>query len=93
MPSSFRAYLNSMGYNGFITYPSFNHTALDGCAQDRIEKLSESIDVRGTLILDSAVKTEAVNKIKKKYGAISKLFLRGPDENRAIIQLDELGGE
>ena len=32
-------------------------------------------------------------KIKKKYGAISKLFLRGPDENRAIIQLDELGGE
>ena len=57
------------------------------------KKLSESLDVRGSLILDSAVKTEAVNKIKKKYGAISKLFLRGPDENRAIIQLDELGGE
>ena len=47
MPSSFRAYLNSMGYNGFITYPSFNHAALDGCAQDRIEKLSESIDSLG----------------------------------------------
>ena len=47
MPSSFRAYLNSMGYNGFITYPSFNHSALDGCAQDRIEKLSESIDSLG----------------------------------------------
>ena len=44
VPSSFRAYLNSMGYNGFITYPSFNHAALDGCAQDRIEKLSESIE-------------------------------------------------
>ena len=44
VPSSFRAYLNSMGYNGFITYPSFNHAALDGCAQDRIEKLSASID-------------------------------------------------
>ena len=31
VPSSFRAYLNSMGYNGFITYPSFNHAALDAC--------------------------------------------------------------
>ena len=47
MPSSFRAYLNSMGYNGFVTYPSFNHAALDGCAQDRIEKLSDSIDSLG----------------------------------------------
>ena len=47
VPSSFRAYLNSMGYNGFITYPSFNHDALDACAQDRIEKLSESIDALG----------------------------------------------
>ena len=47
VPSSFRAYLNSMGYNGFIIYPSFNHYALDGCAQDRIEKLSESIDSLG----------------------------------------------
>ena len=44
VPSSFRAYLNSMGYNGFITYPSFNHEALEACPQDRIEKLSESID-------------------------------------------------
>ena len=47
MPSGFRAYLNSMGYNGFITYPSFNNAALDACAQDRIEKLSESIDSLG----------------------------------------------
>ena len=47
VPSSFRAYLNSMGYNGFITYPSFNHAALDACAQDRVEKLSESIDSLG----------------------------------------------
>ena len=47
VPSSFRAYLNSMGYNGFITYPSFNNAALDACAQDRIEKLSESIDSLG----------------------------------------------
>ena len=45
--------------------------------QSGTKKLSESMDVRGSLILDSAVKTEAVNKIKK-YGAISKLFLEDP---------------
>ena len=44
VPSSFRAYLNSMGYNGFITYPSFNHLALEACSQDRIEMLSDTID-------------------------------------------------
>ena len=44
VPATFRSYLNSMGYNGFITYPSFNHEALEACPQDRIEKLSESID-------------------------------------------------
>ena len=47
MPSSFRAYLNSKGFNSFIAYPSFNHAALEGCAQDRIEKLSDSIDSLG----------------------------------------------
>ena len=47
VPSSFRAYLNSKGYNSFISYPSFNHAALEGCAQDRIEKLSDSIDSLG----------------------------------------------
>ena len=43
VPATFRSYLNSMGYNGFITYPSFNHEALEACPQDRIEKLSESM--------------------------------------------------
>jgi MraZ protein len=33
-----------MGYNGFISYPSFNHSALEACSQDRIEKLSSTID-------------------------------------------------
>ena len=44
MPSTYRSNLNSMGSNGFITYPSFNHSALEACSQDRIEKLSNSID-------------------------------------------------
>ena len=44
VPSTFRSHLNSMGYNGFIAYPSFNHSALEACSQDRIEKLSKTID-------------------------------------------------
>ena len=44
MPATFRSYLNSMGYNGFIAYPSFNYSSLEACSQDRIEKLSSTID-------------------------------------------------
>ncbi len=44
VPATFRAHLNSMGYNGFISYPSFNYSALEACSQDRIEKLSNTID-------------------------------------------------
>ena len=44
VPATFRSHLNSLGYNGFISYPSFNHAALEACSQDRIEKLSNTID-------------------------------------------------
>ena len=44
VPASFRSHLSALGYNGFIAYPSFNNPALEGCSQDRIEKLSNSID-------------------------------------------------
>ena len=44
VPASFRSHLSSLGYNGFIAYPSFNHEALEGCSQDRIEKISNTID-------------------------------------------------
>ena len=44
VPATFRSHLNSMGFNGFISYPSFNHSALEACSQDRIEKLASTID-------------------------------------------------
>ena len=44
MPASFRSYLSSMGYNGVICYPSFNNSSIEACPQNRIEKLSDSID-------------------------------------------------
>ena len=44
MPASFRSYLSSMGYSGVICYPSFNNSSIEACPQNRIEKLSDSID-------------------------------------------------
>ena len=44
MPAAFRSHLSSLGYNGFVTYPSFNHEALEACSEDRVEKLSNTID-------------------------------------------------
>ena len=44
VPATFRSHLSSLGYNGFISYPSFNHSALEACSQDRIEKLSNTIE-------------------------------------------------
>ena len=44
VPATFRAYLTSNGFNSFVAYPSFSHESLEGCSQDRIEKLSNSID-------------------------------------------------
>tara|TARA_B100001029_G_scaffold168203_1_gene162039 strand:+ start:319 stop:783 length:465 start_codon:yes stop_codon:yes gene_type:complete len=44
VPATFRSHLSSLGYNGFISYPSFNHSSLECCSQDRIEKLSNTID-------------------------------------------------
>jgi MraZ protein len=44
VPASFRSYLSNLGYNGVICYPSFNNQSIEACSQDRIEKLSASID-------------------------------------------------
>ena len=76
VPSSFRAYLNSMGFNGFITYPSFNNAALDACAQDRIEKLSESIDSLGPFedkrdYFATSVLSESINLNFDSEGRVS----------------------
>ena len=44
VPASFRSHLSNLGYNGLICYPSFNNQSIEACSQDRIEKLSASID-------------------------------------------------
>ena len=44
VPASFRSHLSNLGYNGVICYPSFNNQSVEACSQDRIEKLSTTID-------------------------------------------------
>ena len=44
VPASFRSYLSNLGYNGIICYPSFNHHSIEAWPQDRIEKISNTID-------------------------------------------------
>jgi len=44
VPASFRSYLSNLGYNGVICYPSFNNPSLEAWPQDRIEKISNTID-------------------------------------------------
>ena len=44
VPASFRSYLSNIGYNGIICYPSFNNSSIEAWPQDRIEKISNTID-------------------------------------------------
>ena len=44
VPASFRSYLSNLGFNGVICFPSFNNQSIEAWSQDRIEKISNSID-------------------------------------------------
>ena len=44
VPASYRSYLSNLGYNGVICYPSFNNQSIEAWPQDRIEKISTTID-------------------------------------------------
>ena len=44
VPASYRSYLSNLGYNGIICYPSFNNQSIEAWPQDRIEKISNTID-------------------------------------------------
>ena len=44
VPASFRSYLSNLGYNGIVRFPSFNNQSIEAWPQDRIEKISNSIE-------------------------------------------------
>ena len=59
--------------------------------QSGSKKLSEELEVKGSILSDEDLKTEAVTILKKKYGIMAKMMLKGPNENRSIIVLEEKG--
>ena len=76
MPASFRSYLSSMGYNGVVFYPSFNNPAIEGCPQNRIEKLSDAIDSLNPFeekrdVFATSVLAESVNLQFDSEGRVS----------------------
>ena len=76
VPASFRSYLSNMGYNGIVCYPSFNNPSIEGCPQNRIEKLSQSIDSLNPFeekrdIFATSVLAESINLQFDSEGRIS----------------------
>ena len=76
VPATYRSYLFSLGYNGIVCYPSFNHNALEACALNRIEKLSDTIDALNPFeekrdIFATSVLSESVNLQFDSEGRIS----------------------
>ena len=60
--------------------------------QNGSKKLSESLDLDASLIEDIDMKKQAADTIRKKYGMMAKIIMKGPDINRAIIKLEERRG-
>ena len=93
VPASFRSYLSSMGYNGVICYPSFNNPSIEGCSQNRIEKLSDSIDSLSPFeekrdIFATSVLSESINLQFDSEGRISipsKLLNHAKVKNRVLF--------
>jgi len=44
VPASYRSYLSNLGYNGIVCFQSFNNQCIESWPQDRIEKISNTID-------------------------------------------------
>ena len=44
VPAPYRSHLSNLGYNGIVCFPSFNNQCIESWPQDRIEKISNTID-------------------------------------------------
>ena len=76
VPASFRSYLSNLGYNGVICYPSFNNQSIEAWPQDRIEKISSSIETLNPFeekrdFFATSILSESVNLQFDSEGRIS----------------------
>ena len=76
VPASFRSYLSNLGYNGVICFPSFNNQSIEAWPQDRIEKISSSIDTLNPFeekrdFFSTSILAESINLQFDSEGRIS----------------------
>ena len=93
VPASFRSYLSNLGYNGVICFPSFNNQSLESWTQDRIEKISNTIDSLNPFeekrdFFATSILSESVNLQFDGEGRISltpKLLKHANIKNRILF--------
>ena len=76
VPASFRSHLSNLGYNGVICFPSFNNQSIEAWPQDRIEKISNSIDSLNPFeekkdYFATSILSESINLLFDSEGRIS----------------------
>ena len=93
VPASFRSHLSNLGYNGVICYPSFNNQSIEAWPQDRIEKISNTIDTLNPFeekrdFFATSILSESVNLHFDNEGRISltqKLLKHAKIKNSMIF--------
>jgi len=76
VPASFRSYLSNLGYNGVVCFPSFNNQSVEAWPQDRIEKISNTIDTLNPFedkrdFFATSILSESINLLFDSEGRIS----------------------
>ena len=93
VPASYRSYLSNLGYNGVICYPSFNNASIEAWPQDRIEKISNTIDSLNPFeekrdYFATSILSESINLQFDSEGRISlsmKLLKHAKIENNMLF--------
>jgi MraZ protein len=93
VPASFRSYLSNLGYNGAVCYPSFNNQSIEAWPQDRIEKISNTIDALNPFeekrdFFATSILSESINLQFDSEGRISltpKLLKHAKIKNTMIF--------
>ena len=93
MPASFRSYLSNLGYNGVVCYPSFNNQSIEAWPQERIEKISNTIDALNPFeekkdYFATSILSESINLQFDSEGRISlsiKLLNHGKIKNNMLF--------
>ena len=93
VPASFRSYLSNLGYNGVVCFPSFNNQSIEAWPQNRIEKISNSIEALNPFeekkdFFATSILSESINLQFDGEGRISlslKLLKHAKIKNRMLF--------